>query len=127
MPAQSRQGGVRYEQKIVAKTASYTITASESGTLFTNRGATAAITFTLPLNSTCPIGTWFEFYGISATGYTVASNPSDTIVTKNDAAADSITMTTTSLIIGAAVRVVWDGTGWLEYNQSVGPTYTVAT
>ena len=48
-------------------------------------------------------------------------------MTKNDAAADSLTMTTTSLIIGAAVKVIWDGTAWLSYNQSVGPTYTVAT
>lgn len=127
MPASSRAGGELYQQLIKAKTASYTVTVDENGTLFTNRGATAAITFTLPLNSSTPIGTWFEFYGVSATGFTVASNPADTIVTKNDATADSITMTTTSLIIGAAVKVVWDGTGWLEYNQSVGPTYTVAT
>jgi len=127
MPAPSRSGGMLYQQLIKAKTASYTVTVEESGVLFTNRGATAAITFTLPLNSTCPIGTWFEFYGVSATGFTVASNPADTIVTKNDAAADSITMTTTSLMIGAAVKFVWDGTAWLSYNQSSGPTYTVAT
>ena len=127
MPAASRAGGMLYQQVIKAKTASYTCTVDESGVLFTNRGATVAITFTLPLNSTCPIGTWFEFYGVSATGFTVASNPSDTLVVKNDATADTLTMTTTSLIIGAAVKVVWDGVGWLTYNQSVGPTYTVAT
>lgn len=127
MPLSSKEGNIRFGQRIVAKTASYTVTVDESGTLFTNRGATAAITFTLPLNSTCPIGTHFEFFGISATGYTVASNPSDTIVTKNDAAADSITNTTTSLMIGGANKFVWDGTSWLHYAQSVGPTYTVAT
>lgn len=127
MPQASVHGGFRFEQAIKAKTASYTLSASESGTLFTNRGATAAITFTLPLNSTCPIGTWFEFFGVSATGFTVASNPSDTMVVKNDANADTVTMTTTSLIIGAAVRVVWDGTGWLTWFASSGPTYVIAT
>jgi hypothetical protein len=34
---------------VVTKTASYTIQAAESGTIFTNTGATGAITFTLPV------------------------------------------------------------------------------
>ena len=127
MPAASRAGGMLYQQLIKAKTAAYTVTVEESGVLFTNRGATAAVNFTLPLNSTCPIGTWFEFYGVSATGFTITSNPSDTLVVKNDATADTITTTTTSLIIGAAVKVVWDGVGWLTFNESVGPTYAIAT
>lgn len=127
MPAPSKAGAMRYQRLIKAKTAAYTCTVEESGVLFTNRGATAAITFTLPLNSTCPIGTEFMFYGVSAYGFTVTSNPADTITTLNDAAADSLTMTTTSKIIGAAVRVIWDGTSWLAYQESVGNTYTVAT
>src|SRR6266478_5201424 len=108
MPLSSKEGKAVFGQRIVAKTASYTVTVDESGTLFTNRGATVAITFTLPLNSSCPIGTFYEFYGISATGFTVLSNPTDTIATKNDATADSITSTTTSLIIGASSKFIWD-------------------
>ena len=126
MPASSTAGNGVFGQIIKAKTAAYTLTAAESGVLFTNRGATVAITFTLPLNSTCPIGTWFEFYGVSATGFTVASNPTDTLVVLNDAAADTLTMTTTSLIIGSYLRVIWDGTGWLTV-RGAGNTYTVAT
>ena len=127
MPAPSKQGAQVFQRAIVAKTASYTVTAAESGTLFTNRGATVAITFTLPAVTGLPPGTNYSFYGVSATGFTVASNgSSDNIVNKNDAGADSITATTTSLIIGAAVSVLWDGTSWLSTNDSSGMTYVVA-
>ncbi len=127
MPATSNAGNAVFGKIIKAKTAAYTVTVQEDGVLFTNRGATAAINFTLPLNSTVPVGFSVGFYGVSATGFTVTSNPSDTLVVKNDATADTLTMTTTSLIIGAAVRVIWDGIGWLTYAESVGPTYAVAT
>lgn len=129
MPATSKAGGLVVKPIIRAKTASYTVTAAEDGVIFTNRGATAAITFTLPsvANNNVPVGTEFTFYGVSATGFTVASEGSnDNILTLNDAAADSITMTTTSKIIGASVHVIWDGTAWLATQRSVGNTYTVA-
>lgn len=127
MPAPSKAGSELYQPIIRAKTADYTITAEESGVIFTNRGASAAITFTLPAVSNLPIGTKYSFYGISATGFTVASNgSSDNILTMNDATADSITCTTTSRIIGASVDVIWDGTAWLARQASVGNTYTVA-
>lgn len=129
MPASSFAGAETFQPTLKAKTADYTVTTAESGCWFTNRGATAAITFTLPDTSggAVPIGTNFTFYGISATGFTVASNPADKMVTLNDATADSITCTTASKIIGAMVRVFWDGTGWLTQQASVGNTYTVAT
>ena len=127
MPLSSKQGAEQYQRKITAKTAAYTVTAEESGTIFTNRGATVAITFTLPAVTGLPIGVHYSFIGISATGFTVASNGSlDNIVTLNDAAADSITATSASKIIGAAVDVIWDGTSWLAKQASVGNTYTVA-
>ena len=126
MPAPSKQGAQNFQRKIVAKTAAYTITAEESGTLFTNRGATAAITFTLPSVTGLPIGANYSFYGVSATGFTVASNGSlDNIVALNDAAADTLTAATTSLIIGAAMSVVWDGTSWLSFRYA-GNTFAVA-
>lgn len=37
-----------YNRAPVAKTAAYTVLASDSGLLFTNRGASASVTFTLP-------------------------------------------------------------------------------
>ena len=127
MPLSSKQGAMVYQQKIVAKTAAYTITAEESGTLFTTRGATAAVAFTLPAVAGLPIGTNYDFYGVTNVGFSVASNGSlDNITTMNDLAADSITCTTDSRAIGAAVSVTWDGTRWLAKQASVGNTYTVA-
>jgi len=127
MPLPSKSGSRNAQPIIKAKTADYTLTAEESGVLFTNRGASAAITFTLPAVTNLPIGTRYEFFGVSATGFTVASNGSlDNILTLNDIAADSITCTSTSKIIGASVTVIWDGVKWLARQASVGNTYTVA-
>lgn len=127
MPTPSFAGAENYQPTVKAKTASYAVTADESGVMFTNRGATVAITFTLPAVTNLPIGTNYRFYGISAYGFTVASNgSSDNIATLNDAAADTITCTTASKIIGASVSVIWDGVAWLAVQDSVGNTYTVA-
>ena len=126
MPLPSKAGAENFQQKIEAKLVAYTITAAESGTLFTNRGATVAFTFTLPAVTGLPIGTNYSFYGVSAYGFTVASNGSlDNINAVNDAAADSLTATTTSLIIGAYVKVIWDGTSWLSI-RGAGNTFAVA-
>lgn len=126
MPLPSKQGAARYQQRIVAKTAAYTVTAEESGTLFTNEGATAAVAFTLPAVTGLPIGVNYEFYGRSATGFSVASNgSSDNIVALNDSAADTLTLTTTSLIIGGYIRVIWDGSRWLSI-RGAGNTVAVA-
>jgi len=127
MPLPSKSMSKQFQPSIKAKTADYTVTAEESGVLFTNRGAGSAITFTLPAVTNLPIGTRYEFYGVSTTGFTVASNGSaDNILTLNDIAADSITCTSTSKIIGASVAVIWDGVKWLARQASVGNTYTVA-
>jgi hypothetical protein len=126
MPATSMAGNVISGQIIKAKTAAYTVTAAESGVFFTNRGATVAITFTLPAVTGLPIGTYFEFYGSNQYGFTVASNGSlDNINAVNDQTADSLTATTTSLIIGAWCKVIWDGTAWLSI-RGAGNTFAVA-
>jgi hypothetical protein len=113
-------------RKISAKVAAYAVKPEDFGTTFTNRGATASFTFTLPTVADLPAGWWCEFYGISASGFVVASaGSSDNIVALNDAGADTLTMTTTSLIIGAYVRMIWDGTSWLSI-RGAGNTYTAA-
>lgn len=127
MPLVSKAGNEVFGQKIEAKVAAYTVTAAEDGTLFTNEGATASVAFTLPAVTGLPIGTRYEFYGMTNYGFSVASNGSlDNIVSKNDVAADSITMTTNSLAISAHVKVIWSGSKWMAIQGSVGPTYTVA-
>jgi len=116
MPLASFGGNETFTALLKAKTAAYTVLVSESGVIFTNRGATASVTFTLPAVTNLPIGFNVTFYGLSAYGFAVASGGSaDNIVVQNDATADSITFTTTSRIIGAACKVVWDGTAWLSF------------
>lgn len=114
-------------ESIAAKTAAYSVLLSDWGKTFTTRGATAAVTFTLPAVTSAVAGIWYRFYNVSAYGMVIASNgSSDNIVGKNDAAADSLTFTTTSLMIGACVKVIWDGTGWLSLIESDGNTCAVA-
>lgn len=119
--------GVPLYATVSAKTAAYTVKESEFGVIFTNRGCTAAVAFTLPPVTNLPVGWWCIFYSVDNDGMSVASNGSnDNIVAKNDAGADSITMTTNSLAIGAGLLVIWDGTGWLTFQAGNGATYTVA-
>jgi hypothetical protein len=126
MPLASQGGDQIFAPLIVAKTVAYTVLASESGKIFTTRGATVAVTFTLPPVTNLPIGVEYTFYGVSAYGFVVASNGSlDNIIGWNDAASDTITVTTTSLIIGASLRVMWDGTSWLAF-QGAAATYVKA-
>lgn len=125
--AYNAQSGVPLYARVVAKTAAYTILASEFGTIFTNRGATASVTLTLPAVTSLPTGWWCMVYVVDNDGIAVASNgSSDNITAKNDATADSITMTTNSLAIGAGLLLIWDGTSWLTFQAGWGNTYTVA-
>ncbi len=112
---------------VTAKTSAYTCKLSEWGTIFTNRGATASVTFTLPAVTSAVSGMWYEFFAVSNYGLVIASNgSSDNIVCRNDAGADSVTSSTTSLMIGFSARVTWDGTGWLCQILSDGNTLAVA-
>lgn len=113
MPYALRFGGLA--QPIVAKTGNYTVVARDSGTLFTNRGAGAGITFTLPKIATSPVGLGlkgvvFEFYTVAAQTITISSNPSDSLIYHANATADTFVMPAT---IGQHVKVMSDGTGWL--------------
>lgn len=113
-------------ENISAKTAAYSLKGEDLFKTFTNRGATASVTFTLPPTADLQSGSWVRFFGVSAYGMVIASQgSSDNIVAKNDAGADSITATTTSLMIGANALLIWDGTGWLAILGD-GPTYAIA-
>ncbi len=96
---------------VVAKTANYTVTNADADTLFTNRGAAGAVTFTLPANARK--GLRFGFFVVADQNVIVASGTADTMVVFNDAAADSIAFSTASEKIGAMIEVIGDGTGWL--------------
>lgn len=93
---------------MLAKTADYTVVASDSGTIFHTTGATAAVNFTLPAISAGPF--WFMFICGADQSLTVTSATADTIVTFNDLAADSVAFSTSGEKIGGTVEVYCDGT-----------------
>jgi hypothetical protein len=112
---------------IVAKTTSYTVLPSDKcGTLFTNRGASGAVTFTLPAVAAVLAGTWYYFCGLVAQDLIVAPPVADTLITFNELDADSIAASTAGGEIGALVKVISDGTSWIAFGEVVGVTYTVA-
>ena len=112
--------------RVSAKTAAYQILESELGTIFTNTAATASITITLPPVTNLPSGWWCGVYVTDNDGIVLASSgSSDNIVGKNDAALDTITMSTNSLAIGNNAIVIFDGTKWLSISGVAG-TYTLA-
>lgn len=117
-------GGFR---NVVAKTANYTVLTTDHGTLFTNRGATGAVNFTLP--ATAYKGLRFAFYVVADQNVTVTAGTADTMVAFNDAAADSVAFSTSAEKVGGMIEVIGDGTGWLVMPRlgQDSQTVTVAT
>lgn len=109
-------------RKVVAKTADYTVTPNDAGTLFTNRGASGAVVFTLPA-AAAATGIEFEFAVVANQNVTIAA-PADTLVAFNDATATSIAFSTTSEKVGSNVRVVSDGTSWISSVHLAAETAT---
>jgi hypothetical protein len=119
----------RLTQRVVPKTADYTIVypMDAPGTLFTNRGASGAVTFTLPTPSRALLGVWYEFGGVVNQNLAVAGS----ICTLNNDSAASVTASTGNQKIGARMRAtcveIAAGTfRWLVSGIGVGATYTVA-
>ncbi len=109
-------GGGMYAA-ISAKTADYRMRYEDIGTLFTNRGAAGAVVLTLPPTADIEIGWWCEAFVVADQDFTVQSHTADTVVSHNDAAADSVGSATASRRIGNGLRFVWDGTGWLCFQS----------
>lgn len=111
----------------LAKTANYTILQQETGSLYTNTGATGAIVFTLPTLSAYLA---FRFLVVADQSVTIASAAGDDMVVYNDASADSVAFSTSGQKIGGSVLVFANGAGtkWYVFNTSAGAnTITVAT
>lgn len=129
-PALDADGILRnlcWSPRYVTKTASYTVLARETGTWFLTTGATAAVTFTLPAISDGPY--IFHFVAVADVGMVVASAAADTLLTFNDAAADSVAFSTASEIMGSLVIAGCDGTTVFAITPIVSDlqTVTVAT
>ena len=108
----------------VAKTANYTVgtVATDTfGTVFTNRGASGAVTFTLPSPSS---GAYYFFAGVADQNITITAG-SAIAVSVNNAACTSIAFSTSSQKIGSFAVAIADGTSWLLINIGTN-TATVA-
>jgi hypothetical protein len=110
-----------------AKTADYTCTAKDSGTIFHTTGATAAVNFTLPQITEGPF--YFLFVCGADVGMTVTAATADTAVTFNDLTADSVAFSTSGEMIGSVIEVICDGTTLfiLPRLTSEAQTVTIAT
>lgn len=96
----------------VALTASQTLTADDHNFLFTNTGASGAVVATLPALQR---GLTFWFYTTVAQSFQYASAAGGDLVYLNDAAANSVSFSTSSEIIGGGAMVYCDGTKWLNF------------
>lgn len=110
-------------KQVLAKTANYTVVAADNNTIFTNQGASGAVTFTLP---TIAKGLRYRFFAEANQNLIVASAAGDTLVVFNDAAADSIAFQTANEIIGGAIEVYAnaDATKWLVFVMLGAETQT---
>lgn len=88
--------------RVVPVTSNKTVSVSESGTHFTTRGATTAVTFTLP--TTFPPGCRFRFTNEVDQNMTISCT--SRLVTRNNASANSVSFQTTSDRIGGSLEVV---------------------
>lgn len=105
----------------------YTLKASQSGAFVHNAAMTAACTLTLPAISDGPF--YFKIVQGAGYGITVTAATADTIITFNDAAADSVVFSTSSELIGGHYEVFCDGTYLfvLPILASEAQTVTIAT
>jgi hypothetical protein len=110
--------------RMSAKNADYTIKTSESGTVFTNVGATKAINFTLPAIGDGPF--YFKVLIGADYGVTITSAVADTIITFNDAAADSVAFSQASEIMGGSMEVFCDGTSLFVLPRLASEAQTIA-
>ncbi|HQN43929.1 MAG TPA: hypothetical protein PLA25_07325 [Anaerolineaceae bacterium] len=99
--------------RTLTKTANYTCTVNDSGTIFNSTGAEAGVTFTLPTPAAANDGCFYGFVSTSATG--IAVSCADSIVYDNSIVVDSLTAETEDHIIGAALFVVSNGSKWLIF------------
>lgn len=129
-PAVDSDGIVRnfmFSPRFVTKTASYTVLARESGTVFVTTGATAAVVFTLPaIAASYP---WvFTFINGADVDMTVATAAANTLVTYNNlSTADSIAFSTSSEKIGGVVDVWSNGVSVFGVVRAGDPRYQTAT
>lgn len=102
---------------IEAKTADYRMVRTDHGKIFTNRGATGAVILYLPVTADIPTGWRCEAFVVADQDLTVTAATGDTVISQNDATADSVGSATASRRIGNGLKFIWDGTGWMCFQS----------
>ena len=118
----------------IPHTSSFVLTKEDVCGIHTTRGASGAVTFTLPAVTADITGAWVKFINAVDQNMIVAAGTADTLVVVNDLTADSLAAQTSSQKIGAVIECYCDGTAWFAWGTAVGAggdtgtaTYTVAT
>lgn len=111
--------------RTAAKTANYTVTSGESGTIFNNQGVTKEVVFTLPVPAD---GLFYIFANMEDQNLVIAADASGNMVAFNDVAANQIALNTSNEKAGGAFLVWSDGAQfhvgeWMHDAQ----TATIAT
>ena len=107
-----------------AKTAAYTLVESDRDILWTNSGASASVTFTLPTTPKKDLA--FYFHVIADQNVVVSSTTTD-VIAFNNAAATSVAFQTSNEKIGGGFAIIGNGSKWQVVNTSAGAnTVTVA-
>lgn len=112
-----------FRRTVTAKTADYTLTAADSGGVFTTTGAAGAVNFSLPAVATST-GFTYSFVNTVDQNMTITA-PAGTLVALNNASATSIAWSTAGEKIGASCTVICDGSKWLLQNHLVAEAQTV--
>jgi len=96
--------------RVQTKTADYTVTYADSGTIFTTYGDTGAIVFTLP--ALPKKGIFFLFFQSVDQNMSVNSASADQIRAFNDLDADGVTFVSSGNKIAACTLIFGDGNMW---------------
>ncbi len=102
--------------EVVEKDSDYSVLPSDAGVLLVGTKSGAAITFTLPPGATSKGCVW-EFIQTKDQNL-VITGPANSIVAKHNATADTVTFSTATEKIGAAARVICDGSKHYFFNIS---------
>lgn len=120
-------------KRIVGKAANYSPNAAtdRSGTVFTTKDATGAVTFTLPTPGRGYLGWEYSFASVRDQTLTVQGTTAGDLCTFNNAAASSVAASTGGQKIGARIVAICVETvagtfKWLVVGSTAGVTYTVA-
>lgn len=111
-PSRTRFIAERSARSLEASAATKVLATSDLNKIWTTRGATGAVTFTLPAAATGLSGHWVEVYNVANQNLVMAGQDEELVVF-NDLTADSISFATTNEKIGGGFRAVCDGTSWI--------------